>query len=85
MRGVAGLIAAVAAAGGIIAAGVGAAQGDSSSAPPLRAWGFGAGRSTAAEPHITRARQIRPRAHDCVATGVDDDPAGTKPGRLHHR
>jgi len=80
MRGVAGLIAAVAAAGGIIAAGVGAAQGDSSSAPPLRAWGFGAGHSAAAEPHITRARQIRLRAHDFTATSVDNEPAGTSQG-----
>jgi len=80
MRRVAGLIAAVTAAGGIIVAGVGAAQGDSSSAPPLRAWGFGAGHSAAAEPHITRARQIRLRAHDFVATSVDNDPVGASQG-----
>lgn len=80
MRRAVGLIAALAAAGGIIVAGVGAALGDSSSTPPLRAWGFGAGDSPAAEPHITRAHQITLRAHDFAATSVDNDPAGTSQG-----
>jgi hypothetical protein len=69
----------LAAAAVTLAIGLVAAQGQSTSTG-LRAWGFGAGHSAAAAPHITRARQIMLRAHDFVATPVDNAPAGTSQG-----
>ena len=69
----------LAAAAVTLAIGLVAAQGQSASTD-LRAWGFGSGHSTAPLPHITRARQIRLRAHDFTATPVDNDPAGTSQG-----
>jgi hypothetical protein len=69
----------LAAAAVTLASGLVAAHGQSASTG-LRAWGFGAGHSTAPVPHITRARQITMRAHDFVATPVDNDPTGTSQG-----
>jgi hypothetical protein len=60
--------------------GIVTAQGGSAKPGPLRAWGFGAGNSRGAHPHITRPHSITLRAHDFVATNIDNDPAGTSQG-----
>lgn len=62
--------------------GVGAASGGTAHSVPLRPWAFGSGRSggAAVTAHITRSRTLVLRAHDFVASSIDNTPANTSQG-----
>ncbi|MGH3377165.1 MAG: hypothetical protein ACRDP6_20745 [Actinoallomurus sp.] len=64
-----------------VVVGVGAASGGTAQTVALRPWAFGYGHADpAATPHITRSRTVVLRAHDFVATSIDNPPANMSQG-----